>query len=66
MRRDIGDIQMLYRLIFGMTIIAETGGSAFVRQTQTIGVWGARIEVPNEAPDHLFGNGAAPRTMPTW
>ncbi len=66
MRRDIGDIQILYRLIFDTTIVAETGGSALVRQTQMIGVWRTRIEVPNEGPGDLFGSGAAPRTMPTW
>ncbi len=57
---------MLHRLIFVTTIVAETGGSALVRQTQTIGVRGARIEVPSAGPGNLFGDGAAPRTMPTW
>ncbi|AWB22763.1 hypothetical protein DA075_19160 [Methylobacterium currus] len=49
---------MLYRLIFAVTILAATDGSAFAQRTHMIDVWGARIEVPNEGPGGLFAAAA--------
>jgi hypothetical protein len=56
--RNFRDMQMLYRLIFVATILAATDGSALAQKTHMIDVWGARIEVPNEAPGGLFAGGA--------
>ncbi|MCF4127755.1 hypothetical protein [Methylobacterium sp. SyP6R] len=49
---------MLHRLIFASALLAATTGSVLAQQTHTIDVWGARIEVPNQGPGGLFGDGA--------
>ncbi|PIK73765.1 hypothetical protein CS379_06545, partial [Methylobacterium frigidaeris] len=48
---------MMYRLIVAAALLAANG-SALAQQTHTIDVWGARIEVPDQGPGGLLGDGA--------